>query len=68
MKGKCGAVKREETVSCRRVSLSLNKTGRQPGGRQPTKEEVANEDQRKDALDKKHKCWYHVCAWGGVSL
>lgn len=39
----CGAVKREETVSCGRVSLSLN-TGRQPGGRQPTKEEVANED------------------------
>lgn len=33
------------------VSLSLNKTGRQPGGRQPTKEEVANEDYRKDALD-----------------
>lgn len=44
-------MKREEIVSCGWVSLSLNKTGRQPGGRQPTKEEVANEDRRKDALD-----------------
>lgn len=51
LKGMCGPVKREERVSCGRVSLSLNKTGRQPGGEQPTNEEVANEDQRKDAPD-----------------
>ena len=63
-----GPVKREETVSRGRASRSLGKTGKQLGGRQPTREEVANEDQRKDALDEKHKCWYHVCAWGVVSL
>lgn len=40
LKGVCGAVKREESLSCGRVSLSLNKTGRQPGGRQLTKQEV----------------------------
>lgn len=51
-KGMCGAVKWEVVVvSCGRVSLSLNKTGRQPGGRQPTKQEVASEDERKEALD-----------------
>lgn len=33
-------MKREEPMSCGRASLSLNKTGRHPGGRQPTKQEV----------------------------
>lgn len=45
LKGMCGPVKSDETVSCGGVSLSLSKAGRQP-----TKEKVANEDQRKDAL------------------
>lgn len=51
LKGVCGAVKREESVSCGRVSLSLNKTGRQPGGRQTYKTGGANEERRKDELD-----------------